>query len=207
MTKWAPIAIAGAAGLALIVAKTAASKSRCLDESAVEPSIWLLGDSLTGTGSYSRTVAAGLRKQYPGAKIRVTSLSGKGVAAIKNEALKVIDEINPDAVVLLAGVNDLASGRGVPYVTRELNHAYRSFSERGYPVIAVTLTPWDSHSKGQDLRNETAEVNAFIRQTPIPCSVVDASKIGGQGLDGLHLTADGGIQLARAVLKDGFSVK
>lgn len=159
--------------------------------------VLVLGDSLTGTPTYCAT----LKQMLPDREIRCEYIEGAGIAEIKNHGLRLLDSYDADAVVFLAGVNDLASGRPFEYITRELDHTYRSFAVRDVKVIAVTLTPWSRSEKGAKLQPETEAVNAYIRQHPIPRAIVDTREVNGQDEKGLHLTQQGGIQLGLTVGK------
>jgi len=198
--------LVGAAGASFLLYNLISADAHCLPRTMVAPRIVLLGDSITGTASYRETVRKVMLTKYPGARITTLSYPGKGLAFIAEEGLSRIAQNTPDLVVLLGGVNDLASGKTVAYVQAQLNQIYRALYAQDVPVAAVTLTPWSTHTKGRRLQAETVQVNAFIQRHPIPCSVVNSTKITGLGADGLHLTRSGGIELAKSVLKDALGV-
>lgn len=157
----------------------------------------VVGDSLTGSPGYCATL-----RTSGGFAVTCLSLENQGVSAIRKSAVDTVSkDASLDAVVMLAGVNDLASGRGADYVCDELDKAYRGLAARGLRVVGVLLTPWATHAKGKSLQAETAQVNDFIRRHPVLSAVVDTSTVTGQRTDGLHLTEQGGTQLALAVLE------
>ena len=198
--------LVGAAGVSFLLYNLISSDAHCLPRTLVAPRIMLLGDSITGTASYSATVRRILLAKYPSAQITTLSYPGEGLAFIGLKGLERVAQVRPDLVVLLGGVNDLASGRTVAYVQTQLNQIYRALDAQDIPVAAVTLTPWSTNRIGRKLQSETLQINAFIQRHPIPCSVVNSTKITGLGADGLHLTRSGGIELAKSVLKDALGV-
>jgi lysophospholipase L1-like esterase len=104
-----------------------------------------------------------------------------------------------DDVIVLAGVNDLASRRGVQHVVEGLERIYQEARVRGARVIAVELTPWGGHVRGRHLIDETREVNSWLDRSPSVEMVVNTSGLGIEGHlrpeydsgDGLHLNAAG----------------
>jgi lysophospholipase L1-like esterase len=119
-----------------------------------------------------------------------------------------------DFVIVLAGVNDLASGRSVSTVTSGLTQIYDMAHSVGATVIAVTLTPWLGHSKGGKLSQETHEVNTWIRNQSSADIVVESSTLGHAGYlipsynagDGLHLNQTGQQALADTVMHQSFGI-
>ena len=80
---------------------------------------------------------------------------------------------------------------------------YKEIQESGARIVAVLLTPWDSHMLGktEKMQSQTKQLNDWIRKHPGPSVVVDTTRLGGQTVDGLHLTRAGGEQLAEMVLE------
>lgn len=156
--------------------------------------VLLLGDSLTSSPGYCETV-----KRRLGTAIRCVSYPGNGVKDIHDQSAEAIASFKPTTVVVLAGVNDLASGRGVPYTTAALDALYRDLNSRGIAVVAVKLTPWREHRVGRNKQDETNGVNEFIRRHPIPAKIVSTNTIEGLARDKLHLTRRGGVELGQLV--------
>lgn len=159
--------------------------------------IILIGDSLIGSPGYASRLREGLES---GIKIRKVALPGEGTEQIKDAGLEASALFRPDVAIVLAGVNDLASGRGWLHAAKHLDELYRGLDGMGVNVVAVQLTPWSAHLKGKMLQKSTKALNRWIGEHPVPKTVVDTSNVGGQGRDGLHLTRKGGRQLAEAVL-------
>lgn len=156
----------------------------------------VLGDSLTASPGYCGTLQRHLEVD-----VKCVSLPGKGVKDIRTKGLEVAHSFRPGVAVVLAGVNDLASRRGVEYTKAQLDDLYRELHAMGISVIAVELTPWGSHVEGRSLQGETRELNEWIRRHTVPVRVIGTSSLEGQGKDGLHLTQSGGKQLAELVLE------
>ena len=115
----------------------------------------------------------------------------------------------PTDVVVLGGVNDLASGVGAFKVNLRLTDLWLDARKAGARVIAVLVTPWGCYSRYK--AEDTAKVNDFIRKVvgnkAGPDVVVDASAVLGDAAgclrftrDKLHPNADGQALLAQAVM-------
>jgi hypothetical protein len=189
VVKWGFIAV-GALGVAafLLFPKRVRAGNRVL----------LLGDSLTGSPGYCGTV----KQRLKNAEVRCASFPGEGVRFIHGEAMKLVSSFKPTTVVVLAGVNDIGSSRGLEYTKKALDALYNDLAGHGIRVVAVTLTPWADHYIGSASRmqTETLQLNAWIRKHPIPVAVVETGGLTGQGKDGLHLTRAGGEMLAGLIL-------
>lgn len=159
--------------------------------------VLVLGDSLVASPGFLPALQEGFG---PGVVVKQVSLAGCGTSKILDTGLKTISRWGPDVVVVLAGVNDLASGRGSAHVKSNLDTLYRSIEALGSYVFAVQLTPWSDHIKGRLLQAETKEVNNWISAHSVPVAVVYTDHIGHQGKDGLHLRSAGGQELAESVL-------
>ncbi len=148
-----------------------------------------VGDSLTAHRGYVNRLAATL-----GGSWSVLGYVGQGVDSILRRVRGQLTGY--DTVVVLAGVNDLASGRGTVVVVEGLAGLYREARRGGARVVAVTLTPWRGAGP------ETEMVNQWIRGGAVGLAdgVVDTSELGDasgrllpqySAADGLHLNAAG----------------
>jgi len=162
-----------------------------------------VGDSLTANGSYCRT----LERMLPvGSRVDCVGYVGEGAQAISTKVGKAI-LAGADDVIVLAGVNDLASGRGVQGTVSGLDKIYQKGRASGARVIAVHLTPWAGHSKGSQLQTETWKVNAWMAKYPSVEMVVETQELGDAGVlypeygagDGLHLSEAGQDKLAEII--------
>ena len=67
----------------------------------------------------------------------------------------------PDAVVIIAGVNDVYQGRGADAVTRELESMYDMALAARIPIVAGTILPFNTATADQNARMHA--VNGWIR--------------------------------------------
>ena len=159
--------------------------------------VGLLGDSMV----------AGICGRVAG-QVICSGHTGQGTAYILQHLNSVLDQ-SPTHVVVLAGVNDLASGRSVETVKSNLSWIYEMIIAAGAIPVAVQLTPWATHTKGRTLIAETLSVNAWI-QSRSGIRWVNTSSLGDgetrlkseyNAGDGLHLTSAGKQLLAELIEK------
>jgi lysophospholipase L1-like esterase len=171
----------------------------------------LLGDSLTAGGEYRWYLAQALGM---GSTVEAHGYSSKGTAYILDKLDRAMDSY-PTDIVILAGVNDLASDRSPATVINNLEQMYTIARERGVRVIAVKLTPWAGHWKGRHKQAETQEVNDWIEFMAPVDRVVDTSMLGDEDgkllpqywnkkKDKLHLGVAGQHMLGQLVYEQGF---
>ena len=168
-----------------------------------------VGDSLTASMAY----CASLKDQLPeGSTLKCIGLPGQGTGPILQNLSAHLKPVY-DYVVVLAGVNDIASGRQMDSIKKNLEQMYLTIRANGAQVIAVTLTPWAGHSIGKSRTVQTDELNKWIRRHKLSDKVVDTSSLGdfaGRLLshygraDGLHRNSEGSTKLAELVWKKGF---
>jgi lysophospholipase L1-like esterase len=162
----------------------------------------LIGDSLVGGDA----LRSALKKALPqGSVVEVHSYVGQGTGYILDRLGDVLLD-RPSHVVILAGVNDLSSGRGAELVKMNLNEMYGATRYSGATPVAIQLLPWRGNPGGSKHQAETVSINAWIRSTAGVRNVRTASLGYTNGVlkpeydtgDGLHLSAEG--QQALAVL-------
>jgi len=167
-----------------------------------------IGDSLTAGKVY----CANLKELFPaGSSIQCIGEESAGVKRVQQLATQGYLP-GADYVIVLVGVNDLASGRSISTIISGLEKIYDLAHSVGAKVIAVTLTPWLGHSKGGKLNQETRDVNSWIRNQSNADIVVETTTLGHAGYllpdynagDGLHLSAAGQRALANAVVGQTF---
>ena len=197
--KWyVPVGIAAVGLGAFLVVRSARA-------SLAPKRVAVIGDSLVGGQSFMLALKASLAS---GSLLEVHSFPGQGTGHILDELGAVLFS-NPEIVVVLAGVNDLASGRGPELVKTNLNEMYEAIREQGAVPVAVQLTPWRGHVSGSKYQAETMSVNGWI-QTTAGVRDVRTDSLGDvngtliskyNNGDGLHLSADGQRALADLVSK------
>lgn len=172
--------------------------------------ILCFGDSL----SAGTTKAPAYWKYIPSTDARLINGSSKGwggqqIAFILSESKKVVEKIHPTDVVLLAGVNNVASkvvgelekvskggkadfSAATKKVLKDLQAAWDYYHAQGARVIAVKLTPWFGYQKyfgagkptAQPMKDMTIAVNAYIDamrgKSGGPDVVVDTSPLGDE---------------------------
>lgn len=167
--------------------------------------IVVIGDSMVGGAAFK----AALLEQVPsGSSVSIYSYPGQGSNYILGRLSGALQG-NPTHVVVLAGVNDLASGRPSETVKGNLNEMYREIEAAGAKPIGVQLTPWRGHVNGAKYQAQTLSVNAWI-QSQGGVRWVNTGSLGSDngtlkadynGGDGLHLSAEGQRALASMVAK------
>lgn len=207
-----PVIIAVGAGLILWSISRRPSSGSPLppvvstDAYAAARTVSALGDSLTAHGGYCSSLEA----QLPaGSSVTCHGYVGQGAKVIGTHLDEALADL-PDDLVVLAGVNDLASGRDP---RSSLDTIYRTADAAGARVIAVRLTPWAGHARGVSLQQKTLELNAWITQNQYVSAVVDTSALGdaagnllaayGSG-DGLHLNSEGQRKLGELIAEQAF---
>jgi len=131
----------------------------------------------------------------------------------------------PTDIVVLAGVNDLASGRTVEQVERDLVALWGDVRRTGTRLVVVTILPWARWRTvanryvagglpfGEEYRGATVEVNRRILGASLPDASVDTSSLGdsvGRLLseydsgDGLHPNVAGHRALAKLIAAQAF---
>lgn len=116
----------------------------------------------------------------------------------------------PDLVVaIIAGVNDIYQGRSAQSVQDELQLMYDAAREAGIPVVAGSILPYNTATPDQNQRMHA--VNAWILKyaEAHPAIVFCDSRAAvaapnhpdllGDSPDGLHPSAEGYRQMARAL--------
>lgn len=191
------VAAAVGLGIALFSSSSKAKSTTSLKVLAV-------GDSITA-GTYPALLEHYLA---PGSTVTVRALSGAGAERVYGNAYPALASGEYDVVVVLAGVNDLASNKPVSVASEWLQHIYNEAIAAHARVVAVELLPWAGHSIGATKIAETEALNQWIRQLEgfAGTRVVSTSSMGDglgrslyAGSDGLHLTRAGNEKLAQLV--------
>ena len=115
----------------------------------------------------------------------------------------------PDAVVMIAGVNDVYQGRSAAHVTEQLDAMYRRALDHGLMVVAGTIVPYNTATPAQNAamreinawiakRTKAAEKIRFVDTRAATASASDPDKLSGSP-DGLHPDRDGYRRMADAI--------
>lgn len=167
-----------------------------------------LGDSITEAGYYCNDLAG-----IFGCEVKVFGYAGQGTGSIGSHVDEVLDW-RPDAVVVLAGVNDLPSSSGAAVAIAGSKKIYAKLKAGGVErVVAVEITPWHGYASAVGHESNTDAVNLWIRHEALVDGRVKTSSLGDysgylkdkySAGDGLHLNREGHAALAVLIADQGF---
>jgi len=161
-----------------------------------------LGDSYTiGTGAthesrnFPSLVALQLQAAT-GLEVRVVNPAVNGFTTIDVLAKEIgfIDQLNPDVITVLIGVNDLVRGRSVEQYRESLVEIYEAIVTVELPrgrVAAISIPDWSVAPAARDygdplsLRKSTDEFNAVARAEALRRAFawVDIANVSRRGLN------------------------
>lgn len=166
-----------------------------------------LGDSITASGYYCGDVAA---------KLQVTAKAfgypGQGTQVVGSHVEDVLAWM-PDAVIVLAGVNDLPSPDGDQKAIEGLSAIYQQLRAAKKLVVAVEILPWHGYPSAKGNEYKTYVVNQWIRSEAKVDAVVRTGDMGDENgrllstFDdgaGLHPNRLGQATLAALIVKQAF---
>ncbi len=188
-----------------------------------EMTILAMGDSTTaGTPGFRSPVetppdgAGNEQSQYtywaaqllPGRRFLNRGVNGERTDQILRRLEADLKALRPDAVILLAGVNDLYQGTPPKQIQKNLERMYQLSKEQGVPVVACTIIPYNGMSPA--IFERMREVNEWIRKYSREAglgfcdlfSVMEDPNRSGNLLstpDGLHPDVDGYRRMGEAV--------
>lgn len=160
-----------------------------------------LGDSITDGWD--------LAKSFPGKPYVNRGISGQTTAQMLVRVFPDIIDLHPEAVIILAGTNDIAGNNGpqtLAMVQENLQAIAELATQHGIKVIFCTLTPVSDYTKNpQSVRRPPADIlklNAWLRSYAeqyhlgladyFPATVDDHGMLReGYSEDGLHPNAKG----------------
>jgi hypothetical protein len=178
--------------------------------------VGVMGDSHSEDAELPGRYVGHLSGFCPGIEFRTYGVRGQGVRQMWERFPRDILGRGFDEVIILAGGNDIASGRSVSHIQDYLGRMYRAADRAGMRVVASTLTPHGSSPLGwdQERQRKLLQVNEWIRSRPSGVdSVVDAySLLEDERHPGnlprafglLHLTREGHRQLGNAVYDSAY---
>ena len=151
--------------------------------------------------SYPAQLEALLMGRYPDQPISVINSGkpGEKTRDGKQRLPGVLDQVRPDVVMILEGINEL-SFVGPPQTAADIDSMVRSAQSRGVDVLLATLTPVGpvKAARRPGITALVDDVNRRIRQIAVTrnAALVDihAAMVGNLSLlgdDGLHLSTAG----------------
>ena len=114
-----------------------------------------------GRGNIESQYAYWLMRAYPDWRVWNRGVNGERADQIRARFERDVLAARPDAVVVIAGVNDVYQGRGAADVARELEVMYGIARGAAIPVVAGTIIPFDTATPDQNARMRA--VNEWIR--------------------------------------------
>ncbi|HEY6357712.1 MAG TPA: GDSL-type esterase/lipase family protein [Vicinamibacterales bacterium] len=187
-------------------------------------SIVALGDSTTagtpafrspieappnGAGDEHSQYAYWLMQKHPDWRVLNRGVDGERTDEIAARFDRDVLAAHPRVVIILAGVNDVYQGLPAERVTRELRAMYDRAIAAGIDVVAASIIPYNSATRGQNV--EMHDINAWIAAQAAKdprIAFVDtraavaapghADRLSGSP-DGLHPDVDGYHRMADAI--------
>jgi lysophospholipase L1-like esterase len=116
-----------------------------------------------GAGNPESQYAYWMVKLRPDWTVLNRGVNGEGSGEILERMPRDVLSRKPDLVVILAGVNDVYRGRGVPQVRSNLSAMYAKARTAGIQVVAATILPYNSMARRPAEAME--ELNLWIART------------------------------------------
>lgn len=115
-----------------------------------------------GSGNVESQYAYWLMQAHPDWRVLNRGVNGERSDQIRARFARDVLEAKPDAVVILAGVNDIYQGRPAASVERELEAMYDAARAAHVPVVAATIIPFNTATPDQNARMHA--VNMWIQE-------------------------------------------
>jgi acyl-CoA thioesterase-1 len=115
-----------------------------------------------GSGNAESQYAFWLMKTHPDWQVLNRGVNGERSDEIRARFARDVLSAKPNAVVIIAGVNDLYQGRSAEAVERELEAMYDEARSAGLSIVAGTIVPYNTATEAQNGRMHA--VNAWIRE-------------------------------------------
>jgi lysophospholipase L1-like esterase len=164
-----------------------------------------------GRGDETGSFPCWLRHRHPDWLVLNRGVNGERSDQIAARFDRDVLAYAPDAVIIIAGVNDVYQGRPASQVTDQLDAMYRRALDRGLVVVAGTVVPYNTATPAQNaaMREINAWIAARAAATPqmrfvdtraATASSTDPDKLSGSP-DGLHPDRDGYRRMAEAIAR------
>jgi lysophospholipase L1-like esterase len=114
-----------------------------------------------GAGDVESQYAYWLSKAHAGWRVLNRGVNGERSDQIRARFQRDVVDARPDAVVIVAGVNDVYQGRSAASVERELGAMYAAARAAKIVVVAGTIVPYDT--AGAEANARMHDVNEWIR--------------------------------------------
>ena len=117
----------------------------------------------SGAGDETSQYAYWLMQAHPGWEILNQGVNGERSDEIRARFERDVIRLAPAAVVIIAGVNDVYQGRSARHVIEQLASMYDLAKQKGIPVVAGTIIPYNTATGDQNRRMR--EINDWIGKT------------------------------------------
>lgn len=115
-----------------------------------------------GRGDATSQYAYWLMRERPDWEVLNRGVNGERSDEIRARFDRDVVNVQPAAVVVIAGVNDVYQGLSVDHVVDQLAWMYRRAADRGIRVIAGTIVPYNTATLEQNARMRS--INAWIQR-------------------------------------------
>lgn len=115
-----------------------------------------------GAGNVESQFAYWLMQAHPDWRVLNRGVNGERADEIGARFARDVAAARPDAVVIIAGVNDVYQGRNADTVQRDLAAIYAAARAAKIPIVAGSIIPYNTATAAQ---NQTMRaVNGWIRE-------------------------------------------
>ena len=162
-----------------------------------------------GSGDETSQYAYWLMQTNPEWQVLNHGVDGERSDQIRGRFERDVVDFAPQAVVIVAGVNDVYQGREAQHVIEQLVAMYERATRVGIRVVAGTILPYDTASPEQNAAMR--EINEWIRRFATDTKHIDfadtraavaasedANRLD-ESPDGLHPSPEGYRRMAEAI--------
>ena len=114
-----------------------------------------------GAGDETSQYAYWLMQERPHWEVLNHGVDGERSDQIRGRFEQGVVDLEPRAVVIIAGVNDVYQGREAQHVIEQLAAMYERAKRTGIAVVAGTIVPYNTATDEQNAR--MGEINTWIR--------------------------------------------
>lgn len=115
-----------------------------------------------GAGNVESQFAYWLMQAHPDWRVLNRGVNGERAAEIGARFARDVAAARPDAVVVIAGVNDVYQGRSADAVQRDLAAIYAAARAAKIPIVAGSIIPYNTATAAQN--QAMRAVNGWIRE-------------------------------------------
>jgi lysophospholipase L1-like esterase len=115
----------------------------------------------SGAGDETSQYAYWLMRSHPDWNVLNHGVDGERSDQIRGRFERHVVDHEPDAVVIIAGVNDVYQGREAQHVIEQLAAMYERARRAGIAVVAGSIIPYDTATAQQNERMH--DINNWIR--------------------------------------------